>query len=234
MSNPLPREDQFLTIVSVRSGDIHVTSGTTLLVKGKTIALKCDERDGAPPSFERDQTVTLLYTHDERVLRLRAMVRDQIAPDRITATIVGEVKEGDRRDFRRADVEGRVEIRPLNAETAEDARRALRADDFAGEAVVCEASVNISGSGAQFLMDLNLAKGSFVAFSMSVPAPNEAVIKAAAQLVRSGEADDTGRRDIALRFIEISEGDQDYIVYTVFSKCFEVDESLLDDLEIQG
>lgn len=233
--NPLPREDQLLTVVSVRSGDIYVKPARAIVVKETTLALQFEAGLSESQRFERGQSVTVLYTNDSRVLRLRAVVRETIGDDRLTAELVGDVKGGDRRDFRRADLDARVLVRRLEAATPQEARLAQQtvSSDITPDSFE-QTAVNISGSGLNFSTRVTVEAGDYVDVRVLLPPPNEAAISAVGEIVRATPVEGAARFDVALRFAHISEADQDLVVYTVFSKCFEVDESLLDDLDVEA
>src|SRR5689334_3967790 len=108
---PLPEEDQQVTIVSVRDGHISVLPARVLVTRPHKIALSLDSPSAEAQRWSDGQSLTLLYTMGEHIMRLRAELRERVADDRVTVEPIGDAKEGDRRDFRRADVDARIRVR---------------------------------------------------------------------------------------------------------------------------
>lgn len=226
---PLPTEDQLVTMVSVRDGNIYVTSARVLVSKPKAIGLHVDTSLSEPPTFDRAQPLTLLYTRGDRVLRLKAVVREPIDEERLTVQPVGDVKEGDRRDFRRADITAKVFCRPIAAGSAARESQLSRAVD---ESEYEELEVNLSGSGAQFTTTVGgIEDGGLLDLRIVLPLPTPTAVKVLADVVRATPQED-GRTLVATRFGEISESDQDLVVYTVFSRYFEA-EGLSEELGLE-
>ncbi|MGM0578269.1 MAG: PilZ domain-containing protein [Myxococcota bacterium] len=225
---PLPGEDQLVTMVSVREGNIYVTSARVLVSKATAIGLHVDTSLSEPPSFDRAQPLTLLYTRGDRVLRLKAVVREPIDSERLTVQPVGDVKEGDRRDFRRADVRANVYVAAAEGDDLEAAREAQMGSSVSDDQFR-EQEINLSGSGAQIVADAPYDAGSLLDLRIILPLPTPTRVAVIAEVVRS-EGEDAGAR-IATRFAEISETDQDLVVYTVFSRYFEA-EGLTEDLDL--
>jgi c-di-GMP-binding flagellar brake protein YcgR len=201
-------------MVSVRDGNIYVTSANALVVKESTIALRIDTSLNAPPDFQRAQPVTILYTGDDRVLRLKAVVRERIDDVRLTVEPVGDVKEGDRRDYRRVDMD--VQLHVSDVATMEAAERSEHL--ASGPTGTLEKhAVNISGSGVQWTGSHQWAHDQLVLIEMGLGGDGDDVIRAIGQVVRSIEVDDG--HQTAVRFVEISESAQDKIVHAVFA-CF--------------
>ncbi|MCB9514504.1 MAG: PilZ domain-containing protein [Deltaproteobacteria bacterium] len=227
---PLPNEDQFVTMVSVRDGNIYVTSARALVAKQNSIGLHIDTTLSEPPPFERAQPLTLLYTRGDRVLRLKAVVREPIDRERLTVQPVGDVAEGDRRDFRRADVDARVWAQAAGVPSVEEAMAAQSKRSVPLEEMETQ-SINLSGSGIQ--LDFPADKGpvkvsDLLDIRVELPLPSPSVIAVIGEVV-SEPRDIDGTRRVAVRFTEISESDQDLVVYTVFSRYFEA-EGLGEDL----
>jgi len=216
---PLPREDQLVTMVSVREGNIYVTSANALVVKESTIALRIDASLNPPPEFQRAQPVTILYTGGDRVLRLKAVVRERIDEMRLTVEPVGDVKEGDRRDYRRVDMEAGLQVRPITESDA-DARTALLAAEPNEDALPTQ-SVNISGSGLQWHASEGMEDATFVLLHIRLEGDGGGSIPAIGQIVRCVPSDDGHLT--AVRFVDISEAAQDRIVHAVFAKFFQSD-----------
>ena len=231
MQNPLPQEDQQITLISVRDGNISVTSARALVVKARKIALEIDTALSEPPAWSAEQQLTMIYTHGDRVMRLRGVLREQVDVDRITVEPVGDVKEGDRRDYRRADVELRVRVRRTGTQSPTEARSAQlahRVDPTSPEFEV--QAVNVSGSGLSFNTREVYAAGELLDVRLVLEQPAAALVTVIGQVVRAvpGVGGEPG--NYAIRFAELSEGDQDVIVYTVFSNHFAA-EGLADALD---
>lgn len=227
---PLPNEDQFVTMVSVRDGNIYVTSARALVSKQNSIGLQIDTTLSEPPVFERAQPLTLLYTRGDRVLRLKAVVREPIDRERLTVQPVGDVAEGDRRDFRRADVDAKVWASLAASVSVEEAMAAQAARPVALEAMATQ-SINLSGSGIQLNFPADqgeVVTGTLLDVRVELPLPSPTVIAVIGEVVGTPR-DVDGVRRLAVRFTEISEADQDLVVYTVFSRYFEA-EGLGEDL----
>ena len=116
--SPLPHDDQLVTMVTVRDGHIFVASSTVLVSKANSVALSIDTSIAAPPEFARGQDVTLLYASGDRVMRLKTTIQETIAEDRITLRPAGEPREGDRRDYRRADVRAGIYVTPSGTDVS--------------------------------------------------------------------------------------------------------------------
>lgn len=229
-NNPLPQEDQQVTLISVRDGNISVTSARALVVKPRKLALKIDASLSEPPVWSDEQALTMIYTHGDRVMRLRGILREQVDAERITVEPVGEVKEGDRRDYRRADVEARIFSRPVNTQSPSEARKSQLAHAVPQTSPLFEVqTVNISGSGVSFTSSQRYVQGELVDLRLILEQPAAAVVTVVGQVVRAVEGTP---HSYAVRFAELSEADQDIIVYTVFSNHFAAEglSDALDDL----
>lgn len=226
--NPLPQEDQQVTLISVRDGNISVTSARALVVKPRKVALRVDTALSELPSWQADQSLTMIYTHGDRVMRLRGVLREQVDAERITVEPVGEVKEGDRRDYRRADVGARVYAQKSTGRTPQEARTLQLGETVPLESPQFERQVvNISGSGVSFTSRNQFHMGDLVDVRLVLDKPTNALVTITGVIVRAVDTDDS----YAIRFAELSEADQDLIVYSVFSNHFAA-EGLGDDLEM--
>jgi hypothetical protein len=228
---PLPAEDQLVTMVSVKDGNIHVTSARVLVSKPKSLGMRIDTRLSEPEPLERGQPLTLLYALDERVMRVKAVVSSPIDDERLTVQLVGDVKEGDRRDFRRADLAVQISTRPVTNVTAEEARSAQIASSAAPESF-SEQVINLSGSGIQVSSKTDWDSGLLLDIRMVLPLQQQTTVCVIGEVVRMLDIHDDNGRRVAIRFAEISEPDQDLIVYTVFSRHFK-DEEIPDELNLQ-
>lgn len=229
--NPLPQEDQQVTLISVRDGNISVTSARALVVKARKIALKIDTALSEPPAWSDEQSLTMIYTHGERVMRLRGVLREQVDTDRITVEPVGEVKEGDRRDYRRADVDARVYARSAGTQSPTEARSAQVGHQVAPtSSAFVQQVVNISGSGLGFTSQEVFSAGELVDIRLVLDQPAAALVTIVGQVVRAVPGEGGAPGSYAVRFAELSEADQDIIVYTVFSNHFAA-EGLSDALD---
>jgi hypothetical protein len=229
--HPLPAEDQLVTMVSVKDGNIHVTSARVLVANPKSLGMRIDTRLSEPEPLERGQPLTLLYALDERVMRVKAVVSSPIDEERLTIQLVGDVKEGDRRDFRRADIAVQVSVRVVTDGSAEDARSAQLATPVAPESF-SEQIINLSGSGIQVSSKTDWDSGTLLDIRMVLPLQQQTKVCVIGEVVRMLDMHDDNGRRVAIRFAEISEPDQDLIVYTVFSRHFK-DEEIPDELNLQ-
>ncbi len=223
---PLPAEDQNITLIAVREGNISVTSAKVLVVKPSAIALEVNTNVSEPPDWEDAQPVTLIYTHEDRVMRLRASVDERVSETRLLVKPIGDAMEGDRRDFRRADVAAKVYVERI-AGTMADAREA-QAVAITDSARFDDQTVNLSGSGVSFLSGLPFEAGDIVDVRLILSAPTTAHVSIIGRVVRVFDGDPL--KKIAVRFAELSEAHQDILVYTVFSSHFE-SEGLADAFE---
>ena len=224
----LPQEDQLVTLVSVRDGNIYVSSAHALVCKESTIALRLDHSLSQPPSFERAQPVTLLYSANERVLRLKAVVRDQLDQERITVTPVGDVKEGDRRDYRRTDVELLLGATSLGTTDPQTALAQMQDCGDVDADSLSEQTVNLSGSGSQFTHSSGFDSDELIDLKIILPLPTPRTVSILGAVVRSVPNEGNDGHAVAARFQEISEKDQDLVVYTVFSKHFASQSDILE------
>ncbi len=227
--NPLPHEDQQVTLISVNDGHISVTSARALVVKPHKVALRIGTTVSESPDWAPEQPLTMIYTHGDRVMRLRGVIRDRIADDRVTVEPVGEVKEGDRRDFRRADVKAKVYVRAATSRNAAEARSEQLAHSVAASSPeFISQVVNISGSGLSFNGPVLFEEGSLIDLRLVLERPVSTLVTMIGHIVRASPID--GGYRFAVRFAELSESDQDLIVYTVFSNHFAA-EGLSEALE---
>jgi hypothetical protein len=226
---PLPSEEQILTVVSVRDGNISVTSARVLASTDTAIGVHIDMTKGEKPVYARAQPLTLLYTRGQRVLRLKAVVRDSMDDGRLTVEPVGDIKEGDRRDFRRANIKAPIALVAFETRDPRIAREDQLNKELA-DSDYSDVAFNLSGSGLQVASKRTWESGVLIDVRIKLPLPNPREVKILGEVVRM-LGDSVEEQRLACRFTEISEGDQDLIVYTVFSRYFE-DESLTDDLEL--
>ena len=226
----LPHEDQLVTLVSVRDGDIYVTSANVLVQGERSLALDLDTSLADPPAFARDQGITLLYARGDRIMRLKTAVSETVTPSRITVHPIDEAKEGDRRDYRRADVKARVswlacEGDDVGAERARQADRTVELEEYE------EQNVNLSGSGIQITSPVAYEPGTLLDLRVVLPLPGAKPIVVLGEIVRPIPEPEGGFR-LAIRFAEIAEIDQDRVVYTVFSSYFQ-SHGLAEDLVLE-
>ncbi len=216
----LPEEDQQVTIVSVRDGHISVLPARVLVTRPHKIALSLDAPSAEAQRWTDGQSLTLLYTLGEHIMRLRAELRERVADDRVTVEPIGDAKEGDRRDFRRADVDAWIRVRKCESRDTAIAREKQLATPIPDDSSEFELqNVNLSGSGVSFeareqfdlddLVDIRLVLG-------LRPRRAVAIIGRIVRRVRP----DSPRPIIAARFAELSEADQDAVIYSVFAAHF--------------
>jgi len=217
---PLPDEDQQITIVSVRDGHISVLPARVLVTRPHKIALSLDSATAEARRWSDGQTLTLLYTQGERIMRLKAELRERVAEDRVTVEPIGEAKEGDRRDFRRADVDLRILVRKCDTtDTALERERQLASVTAEGSPELESQRVNLSGSGVSFEANEPLALGDLVDIRLVLETRPRRVVAIIARIVRHVRTDGP-RPIIAARFAELSEADQDAVIYSVFAAHF--------------
>ena len=229
--HPLPSEEQLVTMVSVRDGNINVTSARVVVSKPKSLGLRIDTRLSEPAPFERGQALTLLYALDERVMRVKAVVSSPIDDERLTIQPVGDVKEGDRRDFRRADLKVGIYVLPVDHPSPEAARTAQLATEIPSESFP-QQTINLSGSGIQVSSKTDWESGTLLDIRMVLPLQQQTTVCVIGEVVRMLDMEDEDGRRCAVRFAEISEPEQDLIVYTVFSRHFR-DEGLSEEFTLQ-
>jgi len=231
---PLPDEDQQITLVSVCDGNISVLPARVLVTKPHKIALSLEAPSTEPQRWDEGQIVTLLYTRGEHIMRLRAELREKVADDRLTVEPLGEAKEGDRRDFRRADIDTRVWVKRLTTRDTIEARAHQATTSVAEDDTGFEAqSINLSGSGASFFLKENVEAEDLLDIRISLDMRPRRTVQMIGRVVRvipMGE----GRPIVAVRFAEISEADQDAIIYSVFARHFATSGlgDALNDLEL--
>ena len=230
--HPLPAEDQLVTMVSVKDGSIYVTSARVLVSNPKSLGLRIDTRLSEPAPFERGQSLTLLYALDERVMRVKALVSSPIDEERLTIQPVGDVKEGDRRDFRRADLAVDVAVQACRpGVSAEQARSAQLASEL-DSGLFGHQVINLSGSGVQVSSKVDWESGTLLDIRMVLPLQQQTTVCVIGEVVRMLDLHDEHGRRVAIRFAELSESDQDLIVYTVFSRHFR-DQGFSEELTLQ-
>jgi len=215
---PMPHEEQLVTIVSVLEGDITVLSATVLVGGERAIAVEVDTSMTDPPKFELDQAVTVLYPHDERVMRLKTSITELVSDRRITLQPLEGVKEGDRRDYRRADVDAQVYCLPLEGMDL-GAARSAQAARHVTDGEYGPQSINLSGSGVMIDAPEPLEANTLLDLRLDFPLLQNGPIQVIGRVVRA--FDEVAGVRLAVRFAEISDADQDKVVYTVFSCCFE-------------
>lgn len=229
-SASLPEEDQQVTIVSVRDGHISVLPARVLVTRPHKIALSLDAPSAEAQRWTDGQSLTLLYTQGEHIMRLRAELRERVADDRVTVEPIGDAKEGDRRDFRRADVDARIRARRCSTLDTAIAREQQLATPVPDDSPDFESqNVNLSGSGVSFETREELAVDDIVDMRLSLDLRPRRVVALIARVVRSVKIDNL-RSTVAVRFAELSEADQDAVIYSVFAAHFaNVGLSGLDD-----
>ena len=231
---PLPTEDQQITLVSVRDGQITVLPARVLVVRPHKVALSLEAPSSEVQRWVDGHAVTLLYTHGEHILRLRSELREVVGPDRITVEPMGDAKEGDRRDFRRADMSVQVYAKRAESKDPGKAREAQLASPVAlDDPGFALQVVNLSGSGVSFNSSEPIESDDLVDVRLVVDLPPKRMIAVIGRAVRIVPGTDGGPANIAVRFAELSEGDQDAIIYGVFSHHFAT-EGLEGALSVMG
>jgi len=226
----LPEEDQQVTIVSVRDGHISVLPARVLVTRPHKIALSLDAPSAEAQRWTDGQSLTLLYTIGEHIMRLRAELRERVADDRVTVEPIGDAKEGDRRDFRRADVDARIRVRKCPTSDTANAREQQLATPIPEDSPEFELqNVNLSGSGVSFEARADLALDDLVDIRLVLDMRPRRIVSVIGRIVRHVKPD--GARPVmAARFAELSEADQDAVIYSVFAAHFaNVGLSELDD-----
>src|SRR5262245_18303942 len=217
---PLPEEDQQVTIVSVREGNISVLPARVLITRPHKIALSLEGPSVEAQRWSDGQSLTLLYTQGEHIMRLRAELRERIAEDRITVEPIGEAKEGDRRDFRRADLEARIRVRRCDTKDPASAREQQLATPVADDSPELELqTVNLSGSGVSFEANERFELDDLVDIRLVLELRPWLVVAIIGRIVRHLRPD-APCPIIAARFAELSEVDQDAVIYSVFAAHF--------------
>lgn len=229
--NTLPAEESMITIVSVLEGTISVASARVTVSKEDAIAVKVDSAVSTPPTYQPAQSLTLLYSRGERVWRLKAVVSSILDNERLTIRPIGKSKEGDRRDFRRADLPARVYVQPSGSADTGEARR-LQLSNEADDALYVDQSINLSGSGVQVSVQQDYDSGTLLDMRLVLPLATPTTVCVVGQVVRMLDVRTEEGRRMAVRFLEIAEPDQDLIVYTVFSRYFS-DQGMDDELSLQ-
>jgi len=234
LSTSLPLEDQQVTIVSVRDGHISVLPARVLVVRPHKIALSLDAPSAEAQRWTDGQSLTLLYTLGEHIMRLRAELRERVADDRVTVEPIGDAKEGDRRDFRRADVDARIRVRKCPTNDTATAREQQLATPIAEDSPEFELhSVNLSGSGVSFTARDGLALDDLVDIRLVLEMRPRRIVAIIGRIVRQVTPEGSGPQ-LAARFAELSEADQDAVIYSVFAAHFanvglsELDEDDID------
>lgn len=242
MTNPssplpasLPDEDQQVTIVSVRDGNISVLPARVLVTRPHKIALSLEAPSAEAQRWTDGQSLTLLYTHGEHIMRLRAELRERVADDRVTVEPIGEAKEGDRRDFRRADLEARIRIRKCPSRDTAEARERQLATPLPEESPEFEVqSVNLSGSGVSFEANEPFELDDLVDIRVVLEMRPRRIVSMIGRVVRHVRPD-LPKPIVAVRFAELSEADQDAVIYSVFAAHFATvglgGELTLDDVD---
>lgn len=217
---PLPDEDQQVTIVSVREGNISVLPARVLVTRPHKIALSLEGPSVEAQRWNDGQSLTLLYTQGEHIMRLRAELRERIAEDRITVEPIGEAKEGDRRDFRRADLEARIRVRKCDTKDPGLAREQQLATPLGDDSPELEMqTVNLSGSGVSFESSDPFDLDDLVDIRLVLELRPRRVVSIIGRIVRHVRPD-LPKPIIAARFAELSEVDQDAVIYSVFAAHF--------------
>ena len=227
---PLPQDDQLVTMVTVRDGNIFVASTTVLVSKPNSVAVEIDTSISEPPEFAQGQDVTLLYASGDRVMRLKSTVQEIVSSSRLTLRPAGSPKEGDRRDYRRADVTARLYVKALEGSDVAAARATQMNTDVSEEQFGSN-NINLSGSGVQIESNIEFAPETLLDIRMHLPLPGNDLVQVLGRVVRSRPTDEAGNFSVAVRFAEIAEADQDRVVYTVFSRYFQsegADEEMID------
>jgi|GEM_PF-1418191 len=218
---PLPGEDQQVTIVSVQDGQISVLPAKVLVARPQKLVLELEAPTLETQRWSNEQVFTILYSRDDLILRLRAQLTERVDESRLAVIPLGPAREGDRRDFRRADLDVQLYARVFDTKDAGVAREAQLAEavevDHPGFRLC---SVNISGSGISFSMPGPVENDSIIDVRLVMPSQTGRVISFIGTPVRVGPEDSQGERHVALRFCQFSEAHQDAIIYAVFSHCF--------------
>lgn len=217
---PLPEEDQQVTIVSVREGHISVLPARVLVTRPHKIALSLDAPSAEAQRWTDGQTLTLLYTVGEHIMRLRTELRERVADDRVTVEPIGDAKEGDRRDFRRADLDARIRIKRCETKDTAIAREQQLATQVAEDSPEFEMQrINLSGSGVSFEAREPFELDDVVDVRIVLEMRPRRTVAIIGRVVRHVKPD-APRPIVAVRFAELSEADQDAVIYSVFAAHF--------------
>jgi hypothetical protein len=209
--NQLPLEGQSLTVVLVRDGNVHVLTAVVIVAKPRSIALAFQLEDDKPRPARGD-LLTLAYSNDVYVLRLRAEVVEVIGDKKALVRPLGEVSRGERREFIRAAANVRI-----NAHTVASDYELIEGDVAQSEwRVWDEQEVNLSGSGIRFVTKEACKKGQFMHVQLVLlPLPAKPVVQLLGEVVRA-RSNDGNSYDVALNFASVQENCRDQLINCVF------------------
>jgi c-di-GMP-binding flagellar brake protein YcgR len=154
-------------------------------------------------------------------MRLRAELRERVADDRVMVEPIGEAKEGDRRDFRRADVDARIRVRKCASRDTALAREEQLSTVVPDDSPEFESQlINLSGSGVGFESRESFTTEDLLDIRIGLELRPRRVVSMIGRIVRIIDRGEKGPPIVAVRFAELSESDQDTIIYSVFAAHF--------------
>lgn len=208
----LPKEQQQVTMVTVRDGEAFVGIGRVLNVEADTVVM---EPTDSPFEPQEGMRVTLLYAGEDRVMRWRTSFEGSFNTGRWALSSSSEPEPGERRDFYRANVEIAFRFVSLVSDDLDEANVGL-ADSATqyGHDDLALTTADLSGSGAKFSTPHNLRKGENAGLLLSISAGSGDILGVVVEPVRiKGD-------EVALTFHQISPELQDDIVAAVFRQRY--------------
>ena len=208
----LPKEQQQVTMVTVRDGEAFVGIGRVLNVEADTVVMEPTDSPFEPQEGMRE---TLLYAGEDRVMRWRTNFEGSFNTGRWALSSSSQPEPGERRDFYRANVEIAFRFVSLVSGDLDEANVGL-ADSATqyGRDDLALTTADLSGSGAKFSTPHSLRKGENAGLLLSIAAGSGDILGVVVEPVRiKGD-------EVALTFHQISPELQDDIVAAVFRQRY--------------
>jgi hypothetical protein len=209
-----PQNDQIITVVAVSNGAVSVGGASVILSKEKRVVIRLTDDDCGTPI--KGQPFTLLYDRgEERILRLKTRVSDVIDGRKCLLEPTAPVSEGERREFLRAQVMGRVYLEQID----EDFELFDEAEEVDSSRWLLQ-ELDLSGSGVKLEWEEPCKKGDSILVCL-VLGDDASPISAIGRVVRARPNKKSGKFDVAVQFSRLSESDRDRLINVVFKHIYQ-------------
>ena len=213
---PYPAVEQLVTGIAVANGDVSVLTGNVLVSRKQSVAIEFDvEHLGEP--LGRGHAITLMYSSDQMILRLRTQIEEALGDGRFLLKPVTDVSEGERREFLRANVEARVSVETHDGHGDLDGMTTHDVESFGGPLT----SVDLSGSGIRMDCDVVAKKGDVLTVRLAIQDRPKTVLTLPGKVVRCKPSSDGALSNVAIHFLPLGEETQDQLINGVFRWYYE-------------
>jgi len=213
---PYPNVDQLVTGIAVANGEVSVLTGKVLVSRAHSLAIDFDA-DHLETPLGRGHVVTLMYSSQEFILRLKTNIDEVLDDGRFLLKPSAEVSKGERREFLRANVSARIRVDRHEGSTPPPAETSVTTTGSLGQAQ----EVDLSGSGIRLDCEVTAKKGDTLVVNLALEDRPKITLSLPGTVVRCKPHADGRLSNVAVHFLDIEEETQDQLINGVFRWYYE-------------